>query len=151
MTDMTPWNEVVKAAWDTAQAGRQSAALEALIARAATPPADPELSVILHISAVHGQHAATLPLAAWLTVDNAVGIATRWNVPEEIIGLTIVAIGTSLPELATSVQAARHGNSSVAIGNVIGSNLFNIAAIMGITAAVAGPVPVASHVVSFDI
>ncbi|MEO0659447.1 MAG: hypothetical protein AAFY74_18545 [Pseudomonadota bacterium] len=63
MTDMTPWNEVVKAAWDTAQAGRQSAALEALIARAATPPADPELSVILHISAVHGQHAATLPLA----------------------------------------------------------------------------------------
>ncbi|EFL90578.1 calcium/sodium antiporter [Ahrensia sp. R2A130] len=95
--------------------------------------------------------ALTLPLAAWLTVDNAVAIATIWNVPEEIIGLTIVAIGTSLPELATSIQAARQGNSSVAIGNVIGSNLFNIAAIMGITAAVAGPIPVASHVVTFDI
>ncbi|MEN0040129.1 MAG: calcium/sodium antiporter [Pseudomonadota bacterium] len=95
--------------------------------------------------------AATLPLAAWLTVDNAVAIATRWALPEEIIGLTIVAIGTSLPELATSVQAARQGNSSVAIGNVIGSNLFNIAAIMGITAAVAGPIPVSGHVVTFDI
>ena len=89
-------------------------------------------------------------LGASLLVDGSVNIARDFGISETIIGVTLVAIGTSLPELATSVQAARHGNSSVAIGNVIGSNLFNIAAIMGITAAVAGPVPVASHVVSFD-
>lgn len=68
MSDMTPWQDVVKAAWAAAQAGRQEEAVESLIARAGTPPADPELSVILHMSAVHGQHARTLALAlAYLT------------------------------------------------------------------------------------
>lgn len=92
----------------------------------------------------------TLPLGANITVDSATEIALRWLVPEEVIGLTIVAIGTSLPELATGIMAARQGNTSVAIGNVVGSNLFNIAAIMGITAAVVGNVDVGSHIVSFD-
>ncbi|MEO1493914.1 MAG: hypothetical protein AAFV19_17310 [Pseudomonadota bacterium] len=63
MSDMTPWNEVVQAGWASAQAGRQDEAVETLIAAAATPPSDLELSVILHMSAVHGQHARTLPLA----------------------------------------------------------------------------------------
>lgn len=91
----------------------------------------------------------TLPLGASITVDAAVEIAQRWNLSDEVIGLTIVAIGTSLPELATGIMAARHNNTSVAVGNVIGSNLFNIAAIMGITAAVA-PVPVGQHILNFD-
>ena len=91
-----------------------------------------------------------LPIGASLTVDSAVEIATRWEVPEEVIGLTIVAIGTSLPELATGVMAARQNNASVAIGNVIGSNLFNIAAIMGITATVAGTINVPAHIIDFD-
>ncbi len=90
-----------------------------------------------------------LPIGASVAVDAAVEIAERWAVPHEIIGLTIVAIGTSLPELATGIMAARQGNASVALGNVIGSNFFNIAAIMGITALVA-PVPVGDHIIHFD-
>ena len=92
----------------------------------------------------------TLPLAAHFTVSSAVTIAEQWMVPEEVIGLTIVAIGTSLPELATGISAARNGNSAVGIGNVIGSNFFNIAAIIGITAVIT-PIPVGAHVLKFDI
>ncbi len=92
---------------------------------------------------------AALPSGAALTVDAAVDIAMRWNISEEVIGLTIVAIGTSLPELATGIMAARQNNASVAVGNVIGSNLFNIAAIMGVTATVTN-VPVGQHIINFD-
>jgi len=92
----------------------------------------------------------TLPVGASITVDAAIEIARRWVVPEEVIGLTIVAIGTSLPELATGIMAARHNNTSVALGNVVGSNLFNIAAIMGATAFIAGDVTVGQHIIGFD-
>lgn len=92
---------------------------------------------------------AALPLGANLTVDSAVEIAKRWHISEEAIGLTVIAIGTSLPELATGIMAARNRSGAVAIGNIIGSNLFNIAAIMGITATVA-TVEAGSHIVSFD-
>ncbi|MEM9734341.1 MAG: calcium/sodium antiporter [Pseudomonadota bacterium] len=91
-----------------------------------------------------------LPLGASMAVNAAVDIARVWNVSDEVIGLTIVAIGTSLPELATGIMAARQGNASVGIGNVVGSNFFNIAAIMGITAVVAGDVPVGDNIVPFD-
>ena len=70
--------------------------------------------------------------ADWF-VDGSAGIAKKLRVPGLIIGLTIVAGGTSLPELATSVVAARKGQSEIAIGNVIGSNVFNIFMILGIT------------------
>ena len=66
-------------------------------------------------------------------VDAATKVASSLGVSDAIIGLTIVAGGTSLPELATSVLAARKGNSGIAIGNVLGSNVFNILAILGIT------------------
>ena len=66
-------------------------------------------------------------------VDAATEVAREFNVPEAVIGLTIVAGGTSLPELATSVVAARKGQSAIAIGNVIGSNVFNVLMILGIT------------------
>ena len=89
-----------------------------------------------------------LPFGAKLTVDSAIEIATRWNIPEEVIGLTVVAIGTSLPELATGIMAARNQSGSVAIGNIIGSNLFNIAAIMGVTATVA-TVEATAHILGF--
>ena len=91
-----------------------------------------------------------LPVGARLTVDSAITIATALNLSKEVIGLTIVAIGTSLPELATGVMAARSGESSVGIGNVVGSNFFNIAAITGITAATV-PLPVDTHILSFDV
>lgn len=68
-----------------------------------------------------------------LVVDNAVGIATDLGVSEKIIGLTILAAGTSLPELVTSVVAALKKNSDIAIGNIIGSNIFNILLILGVS------------------
>ena len=71
-----------------------------------------------------------------LFVDNASAVAATLGVSDSVIGLTIVAGGTSLPELATSVVAARKGRSAMAIGNVIGSNVFNILMILGLTAIV---------------
>lgn len=71
-----------------------------------------------------------------LFVDAASNVATTLGVSESVIGLTIVAGGTSLPELATSVVAARKGQSAIAIGNVIGSNVFNILLILGATAVI---------------
>lgn len=76
---------------------------------------------------------ACLVFGSNLFVDNASSLAAALNVPESVIGLTIVAGGTSLPELATSVVAARRGNSGIAIGNVIGSNVLNILFILGVT------------------
>lgn len=74
-----------------------------------------------------------LILGSSVFVDNASAIAKSLGVSDAVIGLTIVAGGTSLPELATSVVAARKGNSGIAIGNVLGSNVFNILMILGIT------------------
>lgn len=71
-----------------------------------------------------------------LFVDKASAIARSWGVSDAIIGLTIVAAGTSLPELATSLVAAVKGNSGIAVGNVIGSNIFNIFMVLGCAAAV---------------
>ena len=75
-----------------------------------------------------------------LIVKSAVDIATRMGVSEAIIGLTIVALGTSLPELATSVIAATKHNSDIALGNVVGSNIFNVFFVLG-TSAVIRPLP----------
>lgn len=69
-----------------------------------------------------------------LVVDNAVNVARYFNWSEKLISLTILAIGTSLPELVTSVTAAVKGNSDIAIGNIIGSNIFNILLIIGVSA-----------------
>lgn len=77
-----------------------------------------------------------LVLGANLFVDGAVSIARFFGVSEATIGLTIVALGTSLPELATSAVAAIKGEGDIAIGNVVGSNIFNIMSILGITAII---------------
>lgn len=90
-----------------------------------------------------------LPVAAHFTVDGASGIARYFGVSDAAIGLTIVAIGTSLPELATSFMAAWRKNGDVALGNIIGSNIFNIAAIMGVTGLVIN-VPVAETMIAYD-
>ncbi len=71
-----------------------------------------------------------------LVVDSATAIAKSWGATDKLVGLTIVAMGTSLPELVTSIVAARKGESDMAIGNVIGSNLFNLLFILGMTATV---------------
>lgn len=77
-----------------------------------------------------------LKVGGELTVNNAVTVAQHFNLSEKIISLTILAIGTSLPELVTSVTAAIKGNSDIAIGNIIGSNLFNMLLIIGISSAI---------------
>lgn len=91
-----------------------------------------------------------LPLGADLLVDNASVIARRYGVAEAAIGLTLVALGTSLPELATTVMAALRRQADVALGNVIGSNIFNLLAIIGITTMV-GPIPVDADFLRFDL
>jgi cation:H+ antiporter len=85
--------------------------------------------------------AVGLPLGAFLMVDGAVQLAEALGVTEGVIGLSVVAFGTSLPELATTMAAAMRRHADVAIGNVLGSNLFNILGIMGVV-AVAAPHPV---------
>lgn len=79
---------------------------------------------------------AVLKIGGDLVVENAKLVATQLNISEKIIGLTIVAIGTSLPELVTSVTAAIKGESDIAIGNIIGSNIFNMLLIIGTTAII---------------
>jgi len=91
-----------------------------------------------------------LPLGADILVDNASILAMRYGVSEAAIGLTLVALGTSLPELATTVMAAIRRQADVALGNVIGSNMFNLLAIIGITALV-GEVPVDREFLVFDL
>jgi cation:H+ antiporter len=87
---------------------------------------------------------------AHLLVEGAVAIATTLGVSQAVIGLTIVAVGTSLPELATSLVAAVRRNSAVALGNIVGSNIFNIFGILGLTAALT-PIPVSTTMQQFDI
>lgn len=83
---------------------------------------------------------AALVLGGRLVVNSAVEMATAWGVSEKLIGLTIIAAGTSLPELATSVVAAMKKNSDIAVGNIIGSNIFNLFFILGVSAVVR-PIP----------
>jgi cation:H+ antiporter len=86
--------------------------------------------------------------ADWL-VDGAITLARGWGVSETLIGLTIVAVGTSLPELTASVIAAIRGQSDVAFGNIVGSNIYNILGILGVTALVK-PLEVPQAIVAFD-
>ena len=87
---------------------------------------------------------------AWLLVEGATGIARAFGVSETLIGLTIVAVGTSLPELATSIIDARRGEAGLALGNVLGSNVFNILAILGLTAVIV-PIPVPADLSMLDL
>jgi cation:H+ antiporter len=87
--------------------------------------------------------------ADWL-VTGATSLARAFGVPEEVIGLTIVAFGTSLPELATSIVAAYRGHAEVCVGNVLGSNIFNLFGVTGVTALFA-PLPFSASIIGFDL
>jgi cation:H+ antiporter len=93
---------------------------------------------------------ATVLIAANFVVTGATQIAQSFGISQALIGLTIVAIGTSLPELATATMAAYRGQGEVAIGTVIGANIFNILAILGVTALIA-PVPIEARFVENDV
>ena len=99
------------------------------------------VSIVLMIAGL-----GLLILGANLFVQSAVAIAKIFNVSDAIIGLTIVAIGTSLPELITSIVAAYKKEADIAIGNVVGSNIFNILGILGITALI---IPISSVGISY--
>ncbi|MEC3862835.1 calcium/sodium antiporter [Mesobacterium sp. TK19101] len=91
-----------------------------------------------------------LPLGADLLVDSSVQIARMFGVSETVIGLTLVALGTSLPELATTVMAALRRQADVALGNVIGSNMFNLLAIIGVASLIT-PIEVDPEFLTFDL
>lgn len=95
---------------------------------------------------------ALLVLGAHWLVESAVGFARALGVSELVIGLTVVAAGTSLPEVATSVMAAIRGERDIAVGNVVGSSIFNILAVLGISASLApADLAVAPAMLAFDI
>ena len=89
-------------------------------------------------------------IGARLLVDSAIVLAHQFGVPETVIGLTVVAVGTSLPELAVSAIAAFRGQGAVAVGNVVGSNIYNVLGILGLTALV-HPLAVPPEIAHFDI
>lgn len=93
---------------------------------------------------------AILAYGAQALVTGATALALIWGVPERVIGLTLVALGTSLPELASSLVAALRRETDIILGNVIGSNLFNLLAVLG-TAAVIQPIAVPAAVLRIDL
>ena len=95
-------------------------------------------NVFLKSAGLIGIGIVLLYVGAILTVDNAVILAKEFGLSEKIIGLTVIAIGTSLPELITSIIAIRKGHADIGVGNIIGSNIYNILMIMGVGAALGG-------------
>jgi cation:H+ antiporter len=100
-------------------------------------------TTILKIAVLIAMGFVGLVIGGRLIVSNAIKIATLFNVSEKIIGLTIISIGTSLPELATSVVAAIKRNNDIAVGNIVGSNIFNILLILGVSSTIS---PIAYNV-----
>ncbi len=123
-----------------------SAAMHAAEASAASPaPTRLWLSVLFAV----GGLAFTI-LGARFLVDSSILLARAAGISETILGLTVVAVGTSLPELATSIVAALRRQSDVAFGNIVGSNIFNVLGILGVTAVVR-PIPVPAQIAAVDI
>jgi len=124
---------------------------------AISPPVEPA-------SAVPGSVAVRLPaalallvggllltmLGAHLLIDSVLQIGTRLGIAETVLGVTVVAVGTSLPELVTSVLAALRRQPDIAFGNIVGSNIYNVFGILGVTAIVE-PIPVPPELLSLDI
>lgn len=134
--------------WSGLRARKDPAAAKALLefeSEIETTKKRPALAVVFVLAGLGG-----LILGADMLVEGSVRIAREVGIPEAIIGLTLVAIGTSLPELATAIAAALRGHCDVALGNVIGSNIFNILGIMGVTAMV-GTVPVPDSFMRVDL
>ena len=93
---------------------------------------------------------ATLTGGAALMVDGVIGVARRFGISEAIIGLTVVAVGSSLPELATAIISSIQKQSEMVLGNIIGSSIFNVLAILGVTALIQ-PIPVSPQMMAFDV
>lgn len=139
---------VVRSARRSSLAEAEAGAKSALDAADAAGAPRPKGTARSTLTAIMGL--AVLLIGGSLFIDGAVHVAKLLGMSERIVGLTIVAVGTSLPELVTSVIAARRGHADLAIGNVIGSNTFNVFLCLG-TAALAGTVGAPLTAVAFDL
>jgi cation:H+ antiporter len=131
--------EVTADVLDTARAAE---AASGGVAAAASPMVTSRLSQV----AISALGLGTLLAGGHLFVTQATTLAMRWGMSERLVGLTIVAIGTSLPELVTSIIAARRGKSDLAVGNVVGSNIFNVLLCLGLASTSA---PIESRAATF--
>ena len=133
------------------QSRRESAAIRAEYEKALDAADAKRSTLVLNLAQIGGGLLLLVLGARWL-VGGAVAIAQSLGVSELVIGLTVVAAGTSLPEVATSVLATVRGERDIAVGNVVGSNLFNLLAVLGLGSAVAPEgVPVSPGALTFDI
>ncbi|MCB1481523.1 MAG: calcium/sodium antiporter [Rhodobiaceae bacterium] len=131
--------------WESVRCSRNGSDLRDEIEQLEGPAKNMTIAVLFAVGGLVG-----LPLAAEMMVSSAQTIARSWGISEAAIGLTVVALGTSLPELAATVMAAIRREGAIAIGNVIGSNIFNLLGIMGVTSLIA-PLSVPPEVMRFDI
>jgi cation:H+ antiporter len=134
-----------------ARRGRGPASVEVAGSKVAGPSSARRMALVPNLALIVTGIAA-LVLGSRLLVQGAIGLARAFGVSEVVIGLTIIAAGTSLPELATSVVAALKGARDIAVGNIIGSNIFNILSVLGFSGlASRGRLAVAPDVLAFDI
>lgn len=153
---LTPWigalfvlslaSYILFAFW---QERRTNAAADAAGAPVSDAPKPTAPLILLDLAFVVAGLLLTI-LGARLLVSSAIEIATQFHVSQTIIGLTIVAVGTSLPELVTSVMAALRKQGDIAFGNIVGSNIYNVFGILGVTAMVK-PIEVPAEIANFDI
>ncbi len=130
---------------------KETSAIAAEFVEEVPPPATGLRGILVQICFVCGGLAFLVLGARWL-VDGSVTVAKSLGVSELVIGLTIVAVGTSLPELVTSVIASIRRQRDIAVGNVVGSNIFNIASVLGLSALVAPQgIAVSADALAFDI
>lgn len=135
----------------TALAWRRERRFAAVAEPEPEPPTPLVLELVLRQLALIAAGLVCLATAGGWIVDGATAIARSLGVSELLIGLTIVAIGTSLPEVATSVVAGLRGQSEIAVGNVVGVNVFNLLAVLGVaTAATAGGLAVPERALAVD-
>ncbi len=142
---------VVYLVWTVTAARRHSSSAPADLAAVVDPEALGEIPVRVDLGFLAGG-LVLLVVGSQALVKGATDIATDLGVSDLVIGLTVVAIGTSLPEVATSVLAALRGERELAVGNAIGSNLFNLLAVLGLTASVApNSIPIAQSTIQVDL
>ncbi|MDH3742525.1 MAG: calcium/sodium antiporter [Hyphomicrobiales bacterium] len=129
---------------------RRKAFAVAALAGHDSPPIDENCPVMWKCVVFTVAGMVSIILGGKFLVDGGIALAKAWGVAEEIIGLTIIAIGTSLPELATTVVAALRRHSEIALGNVLGSNVYNVLGIGGATATIS-PLAISPEVMRLDI
>lgn len=139
-------------AWTVIEGRRESAAVKAEFIEVARTPNKTGAKYILRQVAILLAGLIVLAGASHWLVQGSVTVARLWGVTELMIGLTIVAVGTSLPEAVTSIVASMRGQRDIAVGNVVGSNIFNVLAVLGLAGLFAPEgVAVSSAVLRFDI